>query len=912
VNIPPALIQAKAIADQANGNCGVCVHVRNGYPHIAVADNAVHNLKCSSLPAGFAEFPPDEMAESISQIEVVEEANLGFSVYSDGTGGYGTIEITSKSGDEGSHCNPASTPPPYVIGTFNYYVQSGVTDSAFTQTVSVTNNPVPSHTVITFPLLDAIGSAFPILSSVWNYGAGPGVTNDHPTAMEFGVDVSGHWSIINLDGAAFPMGATFNVEMAPSSDSSMFWAPPSGPNFRRAFQIPSIMNHDSQALLFPVNEGYAPDGVSTVGTAYSTAQSQWILWNMSSTQIPDNANFAVRMIGAPSSYSYAQQPVSGPSNTVNESLYLDNSFGLNPLSRLFVAPIYQAGSIPYSDGPIVAAPLGLWWTGSQWAIWRQDGQAIPQGATFNAYWHRPAIIAAPTAGDSTGDKKADIMLIGGSLSTMPIAASVGDGHGFSSPTTGSDPSFPSWAQVGKPIAGDFDGDGRSDVALTGVNGWSTVPVAFSQGDGGYRVTNLGVRGVSVASGFPFVPDTYPGFIDPSGDDGFTGYAGQPGANPIGGDFNGDGLQDIALLTVPGVSQIPIAFSRGNGTFRGITRGVETGDTNFTSYAAQGAKVAVGDFNGDGRADIALTGVSWWNTIPVAFSNGDGSFNATNFVVDTVPERAGETGGIVLAGDFDGDGKADIAVVGDSSCEVTLALSNGDGHFHIVTSGYSLLACMYSWHPSAKAFAGDFNGDGKTDIGLAGTFFNQYGQYYQLVTAVSHGDGTFDWAESDVEATTTDGLVAAAVTSGAAVLSASPASPYLRNLARGMPATQAQPTLGGGDPSRAVDGNPDGNWYDGSVTHTEYLSQPWWQVDLGADHYVKSIDIFNRTDCCAERLTDFKIVTSLSNGTPTSSQTFSGTGARPTSLAIEAQARYVTISLLGTDYLSLAEVYVWGP
>src|SRR5262245_37498823 len=54
-------------------------------------------------------------------------------------------------------------------------------------------------------------------------------------------------------------------------------------------------------------------------------------------------------------------------------------------------------------------------------------------------------------------------------------------------------------------------------------------------------------------------------------------------------------------------------------------------------------------------------------------------------------------------------------------------------------------------------------------------------------------------------------------------------------------------------SRAVDGNTSGWWGDGSVTHTAYESQAWWQVDLEAVRSVGDVVLYNRTDCCTDRL-----------------------------------------------------------
>jgi hypothetical protein len=82
------------------------------------------------------------------------------------------------------------------------------------------------------------------------------------------------------------------------------------------------------------------------------------------------------------------------------------------------------------------------------------------------------------------------------------------------------------------------------------------------------------------------------------------------------------------------------------------------------------------------------------------------------------------------------------------------------------------------------------------------------------------------------------------------------------------------------------------------------------VDLGSSQWVSAIDIFNRTDCCAERLTNFNVMTSP-DGSSWTTTNVPGTGGRPTNVLVNRPARFVKIQLVGTNYLSLAEVFVWG-
>lgn len=82
---------------------------------------------------------------------------------------------------------------------------------------------------------------------------------------------------------------------------------------------------------------------------------------------------------------------------------------------------------------------------------------------------------------------------------------------------------------------------------------------------------------------------------------------------------------------------------------------------------------------------------------------------------------------------------------------------------------------------------------------------------------------------------------------------------LTNVAKDRP-TQQSSNAHGRTSENAVDGNTDGSWNGASVTHTNFETDPWWEVDLGDVYNISHIIIYNRTDCCNEWFDNFHIET----------------------------------------------------
>jgi len=142
-----------------------------------------------------------------------------------------------------------------------------------------------------------------------------------------------------------------------------------------------------------------------------------------------------------------------------------------------------------------------------------------------------------------------------------------------------------------------------------------------------------------------------------------------------------------------------------------------------------------------------------------------------------------------------------------------------------------------------------------------------------------------------------------------------------NLALGKPASQISTRSGDYGASNAVDGDTNGNSSSGSLAMTQWASQPWWQVDLGANEAIGQIKLWNRTDCCSSRLSNFYVMSSptpfTSNDLDTSLNQpgvrwfhVSSSVGTQTTINFEETGRYVRVQLADSTYLQLAEVQIF--
>ncbi|MFK8010184.1 MAG: discoidin domain-containing protein, partial [Saprospiraceae bacterium] len=143
-----------------------------------------------------------------------------------------------------------------------------------------------------------------------------------------------------------------------------------------------------------------------------------------------------------------------------------------------------------------------------------------------------------------------------------------------------------------------------------------------------------------------------------------------------------------------------------------------------------------------------------------------------------------------------------------------------------------------------------------------------------------------------------------------------------NIGIGKIATQSGTQLGA-DADRAIDGDTDGNFWNGqSVTLTDWVGNAWWEIDLGEIHNIDDIKLWNRTDCCSEKFADFYVFVSdipftsqgldaTLNQSGVDNYYVEGEAGLPTELSIVRTGQYIRIQLVGTSYLAIAEVEIMG-
>jgi hypothetical protein len=255
--------------------------------------------------------------------------------------------------------------------------------------------------------------------------------------------------------------------------------------------------------------------------------------------------------------------------------------------------------------------------------------------------------------------------------------------------------------------------------------WNKITAAITSADvalAGTAVITVTNPGPSAASNFQYFP-IHPKFAAGAfaRRDTVLASGGVPQYEPFVGDFNGDGKLDVA--TISG-STIEVFLGNGDGTFQN--------PLSSNSSLTGATLAAVGDLNGDGKLDLIAQDI--YGDDFTYLGNGDGTFSEVSTNWGSWP------GGVVVA-DLNRDGKLDVVIEGaeEGAAGTQAELGNGTGVFTVKWNSTS----VYDQTTGFCAVA-DFNHDGKLDIACPGNP-SLFGQGVEV--AFGNGDGTFGAATS---------------------------------------------------------------------------------------------------------------------------------------------------------------------
>ncbi len=306
------------------------------------------------------------------------------------------------------------------------------------------------------------------------------------------------------------------------------------------------------------------------------------------------------------------------------------------------------------------------------------------------------------------------------LDVVPVVRAYDLGHGY----------WPRGIDVG-----DFNEDGRPDIALSGP--WQ-VSVLLNEGEGllssvtDYYLDDDG-RGVIAAD---FDNDGHLDLASGGYEEEFyvlfgdgEGTFGDPIPSPspwllaamASADFDEDGFLDlIVTFGVESSKRVGVYFGDGEGMF---------GDPIEFYVGYQPRGVTTGDYNGDGHMDAAITnsGEYWGlpDTVSIVFGDGQGGFS------EDVEYDVGDVPCDIISVDFNGDGALDLAVANGNSSYVSILLNDGLGGFG------EHLPHPIDGDGAGDVSAGDYNGDGIMDLAVAAEF-----SHHSVQILLGYGDGTF--------------------------------------------------------------------------------------------------------------------------------------------------------------------------
>jgi hypothetical protein len=474
------------------------------------------------------------------------------------------------------------------------------------------------------------------------------------------------------------------------------------------FSVVSIPAQTEVALTATVLAGSAKVTPGQVNFCDATAKACTDIHLLGTAQVTGNGTATLKFIPGPGTHSY--KAIFKGTNTYAPS----TSLTANLTVVAATGPIHTTVGIQASGGQGDYSLLGTVAT---------NGPAAPTGQisfldTTNANYNLGSATLGPTgsngisfinsytyltppkimnternyvaSADFNGDGVPDIILASNDLSQLILLVGSGDGT-FKATTI--DNQYPTFGIV----TSDFNSDGKADFAVELGDG--VIAIYLGNGNGTFTVGQSLQPIMSSSGSF---------------------------SNIVVGDFNGDGIPDIAAN-----QNETVVTKTGGNCFSGFVNChvqvyLGNGDGTFSTLATRtpaidATAMVSADFNGDGKLDLAMSS-STDNEVLILLGNGDGTFSPSPAIAQNQQSNT------VASADVNGDGKPDLIIV--NAIGATVYLGDGDGTFTPLPNDPAL-----NQQTNSIALA-DFNGDGILDLVLP----NTQGGYTSIF--FGRGDGTF--------------------------------------------------------------------------------------------------------------------------------------------------------------------------
>lgn len=277
-------------------------------------------------------------------------------------------------------------------------------------------------------------------------------------------------------------------------------------------------------------------------------------------------------------------------------------------------------------------------------------------------------------------------------------------------------------------SGDFNGDGRTDLFVQAVSPQDPNSVVLTDSSG------------------------HPTILRQTWNEGYLGITWNSGASKIYvADFNGDGKADLLVQSLT-TDQAWLLLQDANGKFSSITATFSTASYGY-SWNAQVNNLVVADFNGDGKADVLMQPLSGTGTIAVLNSNGSSFSVGQTWQNGYMGMRWSVGEAVLVAGDFNGDGKADLIIqakpstwilASDPLIPITswpnlfgVTLANASGQFTSMIQTWGRNTAV-DWSPiTHRLIVGNFTGHSGSQVDILVQDLTGTGTTW-LVTPSSNG------------------------------------------------------------------------------------------------------------------------------------------------------------------------------